>query len=64
VSTHAVTIDLNEEQLARLERVCGKTGMDTSVAIADALAIYEDTLEDKDYRRHVSPEQIAAVVYS
>ncbi len=61
MSTHAVTIELDEEQFARLERVCGKTGKDTSVAIADALVIYEDTLEDEDYRSHFSPEQIAAI---
>ena len=58
---HAVTVELDEEQLARLERVCSKTGLNTSVAIADALAIYEDTLEDEDYRRRFSPDQIAAI---
>ncbi len=61
MSTRAVTIELDEEQLARLERVCSKTGMDTSVAIADALVIYEDALEDEDYRRHFSPDEIAAI---
>ncbi len=57
----AVAIELDEDQLARLERVCSKTGVDTSVAIADALTIYEDALGDDDYRRHFSTEQIAAI---
>jgi predicted transcriptional regulator len=61
VTTHAITVELDEEQLARLERVCSKTGMATSVAIADALVIYEDALEDEDYRSHFSPEQVAAI---
>jgi predicted transcriptional regulator len=61
VKTHAITVERDEEQLARLERVWRKTGMATSVAIADALVTYEDALEDNDCRSHVSPEQIAAI---
>jgi predicted transcriptional regulator len=56
----AVTVELDAEQIQRLERVCRTTGADASVVIADALTIYETSLED-DYRQHFTPDQIAAI---
>jgi predicted transcriptional regulator len=45
----AFTVELNDEQAQRLARACKSTGVEASVAVADALAVYEPTLDD-DYR--------------
>ena len=55
-----VTLDLNAEQMARLERVCRNTGVDASVAVSHALTHYEETLEE-DHRTHFTSGQITAI---
>jgi predicted transcriptional regulator len=55
-----VTLHLDGEEAARLERLCRQTGQDATSAVVDALAIYEQSL-DPDQHQPPSPEDMSSI---
>ena len=57
-----LTLQLDAEQMQRLERVCQTTGVDASTAVAGALAFYEADLEEHMIPPHSwTVEDLAAI---
>jgi predicted transcriptional regulator len=55
-----VTLHLESEEASRLERLCRQTGQDPASAVMDALAIYEQSL-DQESSQPPSPEDMASI---
>ena len=57
-----LTVQLDFEQMQRLERVCQTTGVGASVVVADALAFYEAGLDRRgDAPHRWTREDLAAI---